>query len=110
MTGVPAPGDHQISCPHGGRGVVTPADTPVLLGGVAALLENSTVTVAGCTFNVSGTPQPCTRVRWQAPATRVAVGGKKVLLSTSVGLCVNAAGAPQGTAQISGYQTAVSGQ
>lgn len=34
-------------------------------------------------------------------------GGKAVLLSDSVALCVNAGGAPQGTAQVSGFQTKV---
>jgi hypothetical protein len=98
-----------VSCPHGGSGTVVAADVPLRLGGAPALLEDAAVTVTGCSFNVSGTPQPCVRVQWQAPATRVTVSGKAVLLSTSAGLCVNAAGAPQGSAQISGYQTKVSG-
>lgn len=96
-----------ISCPHGGSGVVTTADKSLFLTGAAALLVDDKVTVSGCAFNVSGAPQPCVRVTWQAPATKVSVKGAAVLLSTSVGLCVNAAGAPQGPAQVSGYQTKV---
>jgi hypothetical protein len=49
-------------------------------------------------------------VQWLAPATRVTVTGKPVLLSSSVGLCVNAGGVPQGPATVTGYQTQVSGQ
>ena len=97
-----------IACPHGGSGVVTTRNTVMFLGGAAAILVDDPVTIAGCAFNVSGAPQPCVRVGWQAPATRVSVNGTAVLLSTSIGLCVNAAGAPQGPAQISGYQTKVS--
>lgn len=96
-----------IACPHGGSAVVTTTNTAMFLDGAAALLVDDQMTVSGCAFNVSGAPQPCMRVRWQAPATRVAVKGKAVLLSASVGLCVNAAGAPQGPAQVSGYQTKV---
>lgn len=97
-----------IACPHSGNGVVSTRDTAMFLGGAAALLVDDPVLIAGCTFTVSGAPQPCVRVGWQAPATRVSVHGAAVLLSTSVGLCLNAAGAPQGPAQISGYQTKVS--
>lgn len=99
-----------ITCPHGGTGVVAPAQVPVKVGGRPVLLADATVTIAGCAFNVSGAPQPCVRVRWQAPATRITVNGTAVLLSSSVGLCVNGPGAPQGTAQVSGYQTKVGGR
>jgi hypothetical protein len=99
-----------IGCPHGGTGVVSPASVPVTVGGQPVLLEDASVSIAGCPFNVSGAPQPCVAVRWQAPATRVKVRGRAVLLSTSVGLCVNGPGAPQGTALVSGHQTKVSGR
>ena len=51
--------------------------------------------ISGCAFNVSGAPSPCLRVMWQLPATRVKVESSPVLLSSSVGLCVNAASAPR---------------
>ncbi|MFN2627079.1 MAG: hypothetical protein ABR569_00395 [Gaiellaceae bacterium] len=100
----------QIACPHGGQGVATPSSGRVLLGGSAALVVSDPVTIAGCSFNVSGAPSPCLQVQWLAPATRVKVGGTPVLLSSSLALCVNAAGAPQGPGSLSGFQTKVQGQ
>jgi hypothetical protein len=99
-----------IMCPHGGRATVTPRSTRVKLGGKPPLLVDDLVMIAGCAFNVSGAPSPCLRVQWQMPATRVTVESSPVLLSSSIGLCVNAAGAPQGTAVVSGFQTRVEGQ
>ncbi|HEY8843204.1 MAG TPA: hypothetical protein VIM23_04805 [Gaiellaceae bacterium] len=100
----------QITCPHGGQGVATPSNQRVTLGGSPALVVSDQVTIAGCSFNVSGSPSPCVRVQWLAPANRVRVGGTAALLSSSVALCVNAAGAPQGPATLSGFQTKVQGQ
>jgi hypothetical protein len=40
-------------------------------------------------------------VQWSAAATSLKVNGAGVLLETSVGNCLNAAGAPQGTAIVS---------
>jgi hypothetical protein len=100
----------QVICPHGGLGVATPSNSKVLLGGSPALVVTDQVTIAGCSFNVSGAPSPCISVQWQAPATRVTIAGTAALLSTSVALCTNAAGAPQGPGTLSGFQTRVQGQ
>jgi hypothetical protein len=100
----------QIACPHGGQGTATPSNQKVLLGGNPALVVSDVVTIAGCSFNVSGAPSPCLQVQWMAPATRVTVGGTPALLSSSVALCISAAGAPQGPGTLSGYQTKVQGQ
>jgi hypothetical protein len=99
-----------IKCPHGGQATVVPRNSRVKVGGNFALLATDTMTIAGCTFNVSGAPVPCVTIQWTAPATRDTVNGTPVLLQTSVGLCLNAASAPQGTAIVSGVQTKVSGQ
>jgi hypothetical protein len=99
-----------ITCPHGGQVQVVPRATRVRLGGNPPLLVDDVATVAGCAFNVSGAPSPCLQVRWTMPAMRVKAGGSPVLLSTSIGLCVNAAGAPQGPATVLGHQTRVHGQ
>ena len=100
----------QVICPHGGQGIATPSNSKVLLGGSPALVVSDQVTIAGCSFNISGAPSPCLSVLLPAPATRVTIGGTAALLSTSVALCTNAAGAPQGPGTLSGFQTKVQGQ
>ncbi len=98
-----------IACPHGGSGQLVPATTRVSVGGLPVAVASDVTTIAGCAFNVSGAPMPCVTVQWLMPATRVAIAGTPVLLSTSVGLCQAATGAPQGPAQVSGFQTKVRG-
>ena len=80
------------------------------LGGRPPLLVDDVATIAGCPFNIAGAPSPCLRVQWQMPATRVTIESSPVLLSSSVGLCMNAGGAPQGTAIVTGFQTRVQAQ
>jgi hypothetical protein len=99
-----------ITCPHGGSASVTASTTDVTLGGKAVLVVNDVTTVSGCAFNISGSPSPCMKVAWQMPATKVKAGGQAVLLSSSIALCNSAAGAPQGPATVTGFQTKVSAQ
>jgi hypothetical protein len=99
-----------VQCPHSGQATVVPGNSRVKVGGNLALLATDSMTIVGCTFNVAGAPVPCVIVQWTAPATHDTVNGTPVLLQTSVGLCLNAANAPQGTAIVSGVQTKVSGQ
>jgi hypothetical protein len=97
-----------ISCPHGATASVSPKATKVTLGGNAPLLIDDVFTISSCSFQVSGAPQPCLRIQWSAPATKVMVESSPVLLASSVGLCMGAA--PQGKAQVSGYQTKVTAE
>ena len=99
-----------ITCPHGGSGQLVPSNTSVMVGGQPVAVVSDTTTIAGCAFNISGTPSPCLQVQWLMPATRVTAGGTPVLLSSSVALCVAAGSVPQGPATVSGFQTKVSGQ
>ena len=99
-----------IKCPHGGQATVIPGNSQVRVGGNFALLASDTMIITGCSFNVSGAPMPCLTIQWTAPATRNTVNKTPVLLQTSVGLCLNAANVPQGTAIVSSVQTKVSGQ
>lgn len=110
MGGFILDGGATITCPHGGQATVVPRATRVTLGGKPPLLADDAATVAGCAFNVSGAPSPCLRLQWALPATRATVESSPPLLSTSVGLCLNAAGAPQGTALVTGFQTRVQAQ
>ena len=95
------------TCPHGGSVSFVPSQARVLVDSSPALLLSDQAVIAGCPFNVSGAPSPCLTVRWSAPATRVTVTGTPVLLSSSVGLCLNPASAPQGPAVLSSFQTRV---
>src|SRR5437867_10906141 len=99
-----------ISCPHGIKATVSRKATKVKLGGNAPLLVDETFTFPGCSFAPGGVASPCLTVQWSAPATKVTVQSSPVLLSSSVGLCLNPANVPQGKAQVSGNQTKVSAQ
>ncbi len=100
-----------IQCPHGGEvtGIMS-ANTAVSVGGDLAVLATDLMTIERCSFNVSGTPVPCVTIQWSDLATKSSVTAFPVLLETSVGQCLNAAGGPQGTAIVNGVQTRVSGR
>jgi hypothetical protein len=95
------------TCPHGAPVSFTPSQTRVLADGSPALLSTDQATIAGCPFVVGTVASPCVTVRWVTAATRVMVTSTPVLLSTSIGLCLNAASAPQGPVQLSSYQQRV---
>lgn len=99
-----------IKCPHGGQATVVTSATHMKLGGSPPILPTDTVTISGCSFNISGSPSPCMTVKWQMPALKVKTDNTAVLLSNSIGLCMSAAQAPQGPATVSGYQTKVKAQ
>jgi hypothetical protein len=95
------------TCPHGGTAVFTAGQTEVQAAGAPVVVASDTVTVAGCPFVVGTAPSPCLSVEWLVPAMRVTAGGAAVVHDASVGLCLNAASAPQGTLVISSNQTRV---
>jgi hypothetical protein len=98
------------TCSHAGQITIQPSTSRVFVSNQPVATVNDLTMVAGCTFtNPSGAPQPCVNVRWVQPATRVFVNGQAVLLSTSTGLCLNAAQGPQGAPIIIGIQSRVSG-
>lgn len=86
-----------VMCTHGGQATLSTANQKVKAG-AAVLLESDVHTVAGCPFVVGVSPMPCLRIEWTAGAGSVKVGGEKPLVASSVGKCLNAAGAPQGVA------------
>ena len=97
-----------MMCPHGGTVTAVPGqsqavcDAPILRG-------SDTFTIAGCVFNVSGVASPCVTVQWVQTAMRVQAGGDFVLNESSVGLCLAATQAPQGTVIIAATQPKVEG-
>ena len=98
-----------MNCPHGGTVMATPGSTRAAAG-APILRVSDTCTIAGCGFNISGAPSPCVTVQWTAPAGRVSHGGDPVLTESSVGLCLAATQAPQGTVLIASTQPKVSAQ
>jgi hypothetical protein len=99
-----------IQCPHGGQATLAPSNAQVKVGGNFALLVSDTMMVSGCPFTVPpGVPMPCVTIQWSSPAGKVTVNGTPVLLQSSQGLCLNATGAPQGTAIVSGVQSKAKG-
>jgi hypothetical protein len=84
-------------CPHGGMAQLVTSNTELLIDGAPALLLTDVHPIVGCPF----TPVayvPCVSIRWLTGATQTAVRNTPVLLQSSVGLCLNAAQVPQGTA------------
>lgn len=96
-------------CPHGGTVLAVPGSNRASAGG-PILRVSDTTTIAGCAFAPGGVPSPCVTVQWTAPAGRVRHGGDPVLTEASVGLCLAATQAPQGSVQIAATQARVSGQ
>ncbi|MEO6998297.1 MAG: hypothetical protein ABI112_09465 [Terracoccus sp.] len=99
----------QATCPHGGPVSFLPGQANVLVDGSPVLLASDQATIAGCPFVVGTVASPCLTIQWLAPATRVLVTGTPALLSTTVGLCLSPAAAPQGPAQLCSYQLRVQG-
>lgn len=86
-----------IICPHGGSTNVITANSRVFVSGQPVATLADQFLIAGCAFTVpSGKPQPCVKVQWLTPATRVFVNGQPVILQSSTGLCQSPEGIPQG--------------
>ena|SRR5688572_17129121 len=86
-----------ILCTHGIPVQVVPGSPRVLVSGMPVATMLDQFLVAGCPFTVPpGTPMPCIRVQWLAPAVRVLVNGAPPILNTSPGLCLNPLQAPNG--------------
>jgi uncharacterized Zn-binding protein involved in type VI secretion len=95
-------------CPHGGQVTVISSNARVLVGGMPAATLADVYVVAGCAFTVPpGKPQPCLKVQWLVPATRVMVNGQPVILQTSTGLCQSPEQIPQGPPTIVATQPRV---
>jgi len=81
-----------IMCAHGGQAQPTQPSARVRVGGQPVTTMLAPHTVAGCSFNVSGSPVPCVVAQWVTGATRVRSLGAPILLQDSQAVC-----APNGT-------------
>jgi hypothetical protein len=97
-------------CPHSsGQITVISTNSRVLVSGQPVATMGDTFLIAGCPFAVGPKLQPCIKVQWLMPATRVFVNGQAVILKTSTGICQSAEQIPQGPPTVVVTQTRVSG-
>jgi hypothetical protein len=100
-------------CQHGASTTIISSNTRVMAGGAPVATLSDQYVVAGCPFQVpigTGTkPQPCVKLQWVAPATRVRVGGQPVILQSSSGICLSAEQIPQGAPTVVQTQVRVKG-
>jgi len=98
------------TCPHGGQVSTISTNSRVLVSGQPVATLADSFLIAGCAFTLpSGKPQPCIKVQWLIPASRVFVSGQPVILQTSSGLCQSPEQIPQGPPNVITTQTRVSG-
>jgi hypothetical protein len=81
-----------VLCAHGGQAQPTSPNPRVLVSGQPIVMQPAPYVIAGCPFNVSGSPVPCVTAQWVTGATRVLSNGMPVLLMDSQAVCV-----PNGT-------------
>lgn len=100
-------------CTHGGQVTTVSSNARVTVSGQPVATFGDTYTVAGCPFQIpvgAGTkPQPCVKVQWLVPATRVLVGGQPAILQSSSGLCQSVEQIPQGPPNVVATQVRASG-
>jgi hypothetical protein len=99
-----------MMCPHGGTVSAVTANTRVKVAGDFVLRASDTFLIAGCPFILGLVPHPCVQVQWVQPAAQSQVLNDFTLTEDSVGLCVAADQAVQGTVQIVFTQPKVTGR
>jgi len=98
-----------MMCPHGGTVSAVSSNTRVNAAGDPILRASDTFTIAGCPFVVGVVAHPCVQVQWVQPDTMSQVLSDFTLSEQSVGLCVAADMAVQGTVLVTFTQPQVSG-
>ena len=101
-----------LQCPHGGSVSISSANSKVKADGAFTALSTDTFTISGCPFQIPGTPpipSPCIKVQWVVTNMRTKTNGTPNLNKSSVGLCLAATQAPQGTVTIANTQSKASG-
>jgi len=99
----------QLMCPHGGTVSASSQNSQTRAGGAPIVRQSDTFTVAGCPFNISGSPHPCVRVQWSSAAARNSVVSGQALTRDCVGLCLAGDNAPQGTVMVVSTQPRAKG-
>jgi hypothetical protein len=99
-----------MTCPHGGTVTATSSNTRVNAGGSPILRSTDTFVIAGCPFVLVSLPHPCVTVQWLTQDLRSQVLSDSTLSESSVGLCLAADQAPQGSVLVMSTQEQVNGQ
>jgi hypothetical protein len=81
-----------VLCAHGGTATPTAANPRVQVSGQPTATMVAPYGIAGCPFNVSGSPVPCVTGQWVVAAMRVFSNGQPLVLMDSQAIC-----APNGT-------------
>ena len=81
-----------VLCAHGGQAQPTAPNPRVTVLGQPTVIQPAPYVIAGCPFNVSGSPVPCVTANWVTAATRITSNGVPLLLLDSQAVCV-----PNGT-------------
>ena len=102
--------DSVLMCPHGGSVQAIPSSADAQTSGSPLVTASDTFLIAGCTFVIGVVPSPCLSVQWVQPAMNSSVDGNPTLTMASVGLCLAATQAVQGTVIVAQTQPNVSGQ
>ena len=94
-----------VMCAHAGQAQPTAPNPRVLVSAQPIVTQTAPYSIAGCPFNISGSPSPCVTAQWVTAATRVMSNGAPVLLLDSQAICT-----PNGTPLIIALtQTRVTG-
>ena len=98
-----------MMCPHGGTVQSTTSNARVSAAGDFVLRQSDTFIIAGCPFFIGPSPHPCVQVQWVVAAAKSQTQSDFNLNEASVGLCVAADQAVQGTVLINSTQPRVAG-
>lgn len=97
-----------LTCPHGGSVTISTSNSRAKAGGAFIVRSSDTFSIAGCAFMLGSSPHPCVTVQWIVTTMKNQVSGS-VLADDSVGLCLAADQAPQGSVVVSSTQSQVKG-
>jgi hypothetical protein len=103
-----------LQCPHGGTVQISTTNSKTGADGAFMAAATDTFTVSSCPFQIPATPpipSPCMKVLWLVPDMRVTIaGGNPSLSKSDAGMCLSAAGIPQGPVSVATTQTRVKSQ
>jgi hypothetical protein len=100
-----------LMCPHGGTVTAISSNTQATAGGSPLVRASDTFIIAGCPFTTPpAVPSPCMTVQWMQTDMQSKAAGDFTLSMNSMGLCLAATQAPQGTVLINNTQQKVTGQ